>query len=151
MRAGSSRSTRTLTATGVPKGTSVLDWRTDVRPALLGYLATLATRIQWSDHLLRALLDELHVTDEFHHLVGLVGPATHPDHDAAQRLGLALLLRRSWDPDDLADLVGRLGLVPPSLASFTRQRSATPADGGHRRRRQGRTSPPGPRARTETL
>lgn len=146
MRDGCSRSARLVTATGVPHGAPVLDWRTDVRPALVGRLATLATRIQWSRQLLEALLKELHVSDEFDQVVGLVGPATRADRDAAQRLGLALLLRRSWDPDDLADLIRRLGLVPPSSAHSTHQRTATPVDGGRRRRRSGRTSPSEPRA-----
>lgn len=146
MRDRLSRSTRTLAATGVPKGAPVLDWRTDVRPVLLGRLATLAKRIQWSPQLLDALLDELHVTEEFDQVVGLLGPAMRVHRDAAKRLGLALLLRRSWVPDDLTDLVCRLGLVPPSPTSSTNPRTATPADGGRRRRRQGRTPPPGPRA-----
>ncbi len=145
MHDDSSRSTRVRTKTGVPVGTPVLDWRTDVRPALLGRLATLATRLQWSDTLLAALLDELHVTAEFDASVGLLGPSARPARDAARRLGLALLLRRSWNPDDLTDLVGRLALLPPSPAHSTTQRTATSA-ARYPRRRQGRTSPPGPRA-----
>jgi len=56
-----------------------------------------------------ALMEELHVDDSLEHLLGCslhsLGRSRYP-----QAIAIALALRHSWRPDDLADVIRRLDL-----------------------------------------
>ena len=141
------RTARPMNTTGTPTSVPVVDWRTDVRPLVIRDLADLVKRLEWSTPLLIALLEELHVTEEFDRLIGRL--RLQPDRDAPRLLALALFLRHSWDHDDLAAVVNQVLFPPPNLAA-----PSTPAtvrgDRGKRRRSQACTSPSGPRVRKES-
>ena len=96
-----------------------------------------------SRRLLHALLEELHISDDFDALVGRV--ARLPASQYPRLLAIALLLRHSWCPQDLVRAATRLGL--PRLASLTPDTRHTPRDGGHRRRAAARTPLLEPRTR----
>lgn len=147
MRDGSSRTSSSVTMTGTPSGVSVDDWRTCVRSIVLHDLADLTQGLTWSGALLVALLEELHVTEEFDRLIGRV--RLDARRDAPRLLALALFLRHSWDQADLAAVVDRVLFPPPEL-DLPPIPTTQHGDRGHRRRRQARTSPSGPRARKET-
>jgi hypothetical protein len=75
-------------------------------------------------------------------LVGRV--SRQPASQYPRLLAIALLLRHSWCPQDLARTATRLGVSRPTLLTPDSRR--TP-DGGHRRRLVVRTPLPGPRTR----
>ena len=106
-------------------------------------LAEGAGGLTLSRELLHALLEELHVSDDFDVLVGRV--ARLPANQYPRLLAIALLLRHSWCPQDLARTATRLGLSRPTL--LTPESRTTPRDGGHRRRAAARTPLPEPRTR----
>ncbi len=54
-----------------------------------------------------ALIEELYVEDDFHALLG--DPKDLPRRRYPQAVALALALRHSWRPDDLACILRRLG------------------------------------------
>lgn len=119
-------------------------WRRYVRPHLLRQAATATRGLQWSPRLVKALLDELHVYDESLALTG--ASAARTDADLPRLVLVALLLRHSWHPYDLAELATRVGasaVVPISPAALDPPHLAAP------RRGDPRTSPSGPRARKE--
>ena len=93
--------------------------------------------------LLQALLEELHISDDFDVLVGRV--ARQPASQYPRLLAIALLLRHSWCPKDLARTATRLGLS--RRAHSTSASRTTPRDGGHRRRAGARTPLAEPRTR----
>lgn len=68
-----------------------------------------AESMTWSSSLLRLLLDELYVDDLFADLMGQP-PASLSTGQYPQAIAVALLLRHSWRPDDLASFAGRLRL-----------------------------------------
>jgi hypothetical protein len=76
-------------------------------------------------------------------LVGRV--ARQPASQYPRLLAIALLLRHSWCPQDLARTATRLGLSRPTL--LTPESRTTPRDGGHRRRATARAPLPEPRTR----
>jgi hypothetical protein len=145
MRDGIPRSRRTNAhRAGAHENAPVLDWRRDVRPHVLRDLAERVSGLTWTRPLLFALLDELYVNDEFDRLIGPLGSLAL--RDGPRLAALALLLRHSWDPDDLADLVIGLALAPitnrnPRLNSSRRVR-----DRARRRHTRRRTSAQGRRA-----
>ena len=53
------------------------------------------------------LIEELYVEEEFRALLG--DPEVLPRRRYPQAIALALALRHSWRPDDLACILGRLG------------------------------------------
>ena len=61
---------------------------------------------------MHALLEELHISDDFDVLVGRV--ARLPASQYPRLLAIALLLRHSWCPRDLARTATRLGLSRPN-------------------------------------
>ena len=126
-----------------PKRVQVHDWRRDGRLEDLRALAEGAVGLTLSRGLLHALLEELHVSDDFDVLVGRV--ARLPASQYPRLLAIALLLRHSWCPQDLARTATRLGLSRPTL--LTPESRTTPRDGGHRRRAAARTPLPEPRTR----
>ena len=66
---------------------------------------------------LTALLDELHVTDDFDRLVGPISRL--PASQYPRLLAIALLLRHSWSLYDLARTGTRLGLAVGHSGSRT--------------------------------
>ena len=86
------------------------NWRRDHRFEDLGGLADSARGLEWSRGLLHALLEELHISDDFDVLVGRV--ARQPASQYPRLLAIALLLRHSWCPEDLERTATQLGLQP---------------------------------------
>ena len=85
-------------------------WRRDHRFEDLRALADGARSLEWSRGLLCALLEELHVSDDFDVLVGRV--ARLPTNQYPRLVAVALLLRHSWSSEDLERTAARLGLQP---------------------------------------
>ena len=110
------------------------------RVDVLRELADGAHALGWTRGLVNALLDELHVTDEFDRLVG---PTSHvPASQFPRLIAIALLLRHSWSLDDLSRTGQRVGLgVGPLEADLT----TFGCDCSQRCRRSSRTSLSGPR------
>ena len=145
MRDGSTRrrSTSPQETTWTPKRIQVDDWRRRGRLDDLRVLAEGATGLALSRGLLQALLEELHISDDFDVLVGRV--SRQPASQYPRLLAIALLLRHSWCPQDLARTATRLGLSRQTV--LTPESRTTPRDGGHRRRAAARTPLPEPRTR----
>jgi hypothetical protein len=89
-------------------------WRDDDRVEDVRALAVSARGLTWSRALLDALLEELHVSEEFDALVGRM--ARLPRSQYPRLVAIALLLRHSWDPADLERIGTRLGLRPVTSA-----------------------------------
>jgi hypothetical protein len=88
--------------------TSARRWRRDTRPRIVS-AAVLATKaLRWSPSLIEAVLEELYVDDHFEDLLGVPGALQAPQFP--QALAVALILRHSWHPDDLACILKRLAL-----------------------------------------
>ena len=146
MRDGSSRTASLMTKTGTSRDVSVDHWRTCVRPTVITDLAEGTKSLPWTNALLVTLLEELHITEEFDALIGQ--RRFDADRDAAPLLALALFLRHSWDPTDLADVVDRV-LFPVDDITVLPHATTTDRARGHRDRPEARTSPSGTRARKE--
>ncbi len=146
MRDGSTRrrSTSPHETTWSPERVQVDDWRRHGRLDDLRVLAEGASGLALSRGLLHALLEELHIGDDFDVLVGRV--AHLPAREYPRLLAIALLLRHSWCPRDLARTAARLGLPRPggSPAALTSEPPTT-RDRGHRLRDNTRASLPEPR------
>ena len=102
MRDGSTRrqSTSPQRTAWMPNHVQVHDWRRHGRLDDLRALAEGAGGLTLSRELLHALLEELHVSDDFDVLVGRV--AHRPASQYPRLLAIAVLLRHSWCPQDLA-------------------------------------------------
>jgi hypothetical protein len=137
------RSTSPQKMTLTPDRAQVDDWRQQGRLDDLRALAEGADGLVLSRGLLHALLEELHISDDFDVLVGRV--SRQPASQYPRLLAIALLLRHSWCPQDLARTATRLGL--PRQAHSTSAPRTTPRDGGHRRRAGARTPLAEPRTR----
>jgi len=83
-------------------------WRRDVRPRILQSVAHRLRGLKWSPRLLAVLLDELQVSDELEAIVGDFRRV--PIREYGRTLALAVALRHSWKPDDLAWLTRQLRL-----------------------------------------
>jgi len=83
-------------------------WRAESRIPALKEFARRAANVKWTRALFLLLLDELFIGDEFDEIVGdpeRISPSLYP-----QAVAIAIALRHSWRPDDLARTVKRLGL-----------------------------------------
>ncbi|ODS53515.1 MAG: hypothetical protein ABS36_12805 [Acidobacteria bacterium SCN 69-37] len=65
--------------------------------------------IRWTRPLIEATLEELYVDDHFEELLGRA-PGDLRSAQYAQAIAVALILRHSWHPDDLACMLKRLKL-----------------------------------------
>jgi hypothetical protein len=65
--------------------------------------------LRWSRPLIEAALDELYVDDHFEELLGRAPGDLRPSQ-YARAIAVALILRHSWHPDDLACMLKRLKL-----------------------------------------
>ena len=137
MRDGSTHRRRTSPqrTTWTPKLAPVDAWRQQRRLDDLRTLADGAGGLVLSRRLLHALLEELHISDDFDVLVGRV--ARQPASQYPRLLAIALLLRHSWCPQDLEHTAIRLGLIRVirPIAPATSRTTSTPRDGRHRRAR----------------
>jgi hypothetical protein len=86
------------------------EWRACVRPQILKALVHQARDLSWSRRLGDLLLEELHISDDFDRLIGRASGL--PRSRDPQLLALALVIRHSWCPQDLARVTQRLGLSP---------------------------------------
>ena len=145
MRDGSThrRSTSPQETTWTSERVQVDDWRRHGRLDDLRMLAEGASGLALSRGLLHALLEELHISDDFDVLVGRVSRQAASQYP--RLLAIALLLRHSWCPLDLARTTTRLGLSRDTHANS--ESRTTPRDGGHRRRAAARTPLAEPRTR----
>ena len=148
MRDGLSRpsSLRNPTGTSTTSGNVSVDgWRARLRAGVLGELAEATNELVWTHELLMALLEELHVTEEFDRLIGR--SRLDVVRDAPRLLALALFLRHSWDPADLSTVVERVLCLPDG--THPHPFANTRGNRGYRHRRHPRARPSGPRARKE--
>ena len=92
------------------------NWRHLTRPVILENFLTRTGDLRWSRELIDLLLDELHVGDEFDDLISRVPPSAQVNYP--QLVALALVLRHSWFPEDLARIIAEPGLsvsaIPPT-------------------------------------
>jgi hypothetical protein len=84
-------------------------WRRDVRPTAVRTAVSATKALQWTRPLIEATLEELYVDDHFEELVGRAPGDLRPGQ-YAQAIAVALILRHSWHPDDLACMLRRLKL-----------------------------------------
>ena len=114
MRDGSTRRGHTNTSPTDQRVVQLARRRDDDRVEDLRALALSARGLTWTRPLFEALLEELHISDDFD---ALVGRASHPSSSQYPRLiAVALLLRHSWCPEDLERTATRLGLLPATSA-----------------------------------
>lgn len=84
-------------------------WRRDTRPKLFRAAVSVTKGIRWTRPLIEATLEELYVDDHFEELLGRA-PGDLRSAQYAQAIAVALILRHSWHPDDLACMLKRLKL-----------------------------------------
>ena len=84
-------------------------WRRDTRPRIIRTVVSATRALRWSRDLVEAILEELYVDDHFEELLGRAPGDLRPGH-YAQAIAVALVLRHSWHPDDLACMLKRLKL-----------------------------------------
>ncbi len=76
------------------------------RRKLLRLLVARTRKVRWSANLVTVLIEELYVEEEFNTLLG--DPEILPLRRYPQAVALALALRHSWRPNDLACILRRL-------------------------------------------
>ena len=84
-------------------------WRRDTRPSLVRAAVSATRSLRWNRQLIEAVLEELYVDDHFEELLGRAPGDLRPGQ-YAQAIAVALILRHSWHPDDLACMLKRLTL-----------------------------------------
>jgi hypothetical protein len=84
-------------------------WRRDSRPKAIRAAVSSTKALRWSRTLIEAALEELYVDDHFEELLGRAPGDLRPTQ-YAQAIAVALILRHSWHPDDLACMLKRLKL-----------------------------------------
>ena len=103
---------RTRRTASTARRDDLADWRRLTRPVILDDFLDRTRDLRWSRELIDLLLDELHVSDEFDDLIGRVPPSAQVNYP--QLVALALILRHSWFPQDLARILAEPGLSPTS-------------------------------------
>jgi hypothetical protein len=96
-------------------------WRHTLRPCFLHLFAQGAATLRWSRTLLTLLVDELQTEDRVFELVGDLRRL--PVRRYPQAIAVAIALRHSWRPDDLALVARRLGITLSVTALSRRSRS----------------------------
>jgi hypothetical protein len=134
MRDGSTRRRHTKPSPAHERLVHLARWRHDDRVQDLRALCLSARGLTWTRALLKALLEELHASDDFD---ALVGRAPHSSSSQYPRLiAVALLLRHSWCPEDLERTARRIGLLPAtSTPLHTTTRVRRPQGRGRTERR----------------
>ena len=134
------RVTKLQPRTWTPERVQVQHWRQHHRVDVLRELSDGAHGLGWTRGFVNALLDELHVTDEFDRLVG---PTSHvPASQFPRLVAIALLLRHSWSLYDLSRTGKRIGL---GVGQLEAELNTFGCDCSRRRRRSFRASLSGPR------
>ena len=101
---------------------NLVDWRRTVRPTILRKATAATAGIDWSPALFLTLLDELGENDGLEWLVGPIRKDL--DVDAyPQAIALALILRHSWQPDDLDWILESLQLINRSNVGHSLRRA----------------------------
>ena len=90
-----------------PADSATRRWRRDTRPKSVRAAVSATKDIRWTRPLIEAVLEELYVDDHFEELLGRAPGDLQPGQ-YAQAVAVALLLRHSWHPDDLACMLKRL-------------------------------------------
>ena len=89
-------------------------WRREVRPRILGSAVAATESLRWSPALVELLFEELYVEDSLEEVLGS-RPRELQKRQYTQAIAIALVLRHSWLPQDLACILRRLGLPRGSL------------------------------------
>ena len=132
MRNEHRRSLQTRQTSSTARCDDLADWRRLTRPVILDDFLNRTRDLCWSRELIDLLLDELHVSDEFDDLVGRDPSPTQVNYP--QLVALALVLRYSWFPEDLARIVAEPGLAPsPTSPAVDRGPSSEVIDAANRR------------------
>ena len=92
-----------------PADAATRRWRHDRRPKSIRAAVSATKALRWNRPLIEAVLEELYVDDHFEELLGRA-PGDLRRREYAQALAVALILRHSWHPDDLACMLKRLKL-----------------------------------------
>ena len=92
-----------------PADAATRRWRRHARPTKVRAAISATKSLRWNRRLIEAVLDELYVDDHFEELLGRARGDLRPGQ-YAQAVAVALLLRHSWHPDDLACMLKRLKL-----------------------------------------
>jgi hypothetical protein len=124
--------TQTRRTSSAARRHDLADWRRLTRPVILDDFLDRTRDLRWSRELIDLLLDELHVSDEFDDLIGRVPPSAQVNYP--QLVALALVLRHSWFPEDLARIIAEPGLSPsPTSPAVDRGPSSDVIDSASRR------------------
>jgi hypothetical protein len=92
-----------------PADSAARRWRRGTRPKSVRAAVSATKGIRWTHSLIEAVLEELYVDDHFEELLGRAPGDLRPGQ-YAQAIAVALILRHSWHPDDLACMLKRLKL-----------------------------------------
>ena len=92
-----------------PADAATRRWRRNGRPKAIRAAVSSTKALRWSRALIEAALEELYVDDHFEELLGRAPGDLRPGQ-YAQAIAVALILRHSWHPDDLACMLQRLKL-----------------------------------------
>ncbi len=84
-------------------------WRRNARLKSVRAAVAATKALRWNRRLIEAVLEELYVDDHFEELLGRAPGDLRPGQ-YAQAIAVALILRHSWHPDDLACMLKRLNL-----------------------------------------
>ena len=123
---------RTRRTSSTTRRDDLADWRRLTRPVILDDFLDRTRDLRWSRELIDLLLDELHVGDEFDDLIGRVPPSAQVNYP--QLVALALVLRHSWFPEDLARIIAEPGLSSsPTAPAVDRGPSSELIDSAKRR------------------
>jgi hypothetical protein len=131
---------RTRRISTAARGKDLANWRRLTRPVILDDFLNRTRDLRWSRELIDLLLEELYVTDEFDDLIGRLSPTAQVNYP--QLLALALVLRYSWFPQDLARIIAEPGLSPsPTAPVVDGVRSTENIDAANRRRFTSHSAP----------
>jgi hypothetical protein len=123
---------RTRRTSAAARRDDLADWRCLTRPVILDDFLDRTRDLRWSRELIDLLLDELHVSDEFDDLIGRDPSPAQVNYP--QLVALALVLRHSWFPEDVARVIADPGLSPsPTSPAVDRGTSSDVIDVANRR------------------
>ena len=92
-----------------PADSATRRWRRNSRPRSVRAAVYATKGFRWTRPLIEAVLEELYVDDHFEELLGRAPGDLRPGQ-YAQSVAVALILRHSWHPNDLACMLKRLKL-----------------------------------------
>ena len=91
-----------------PANSATRRWRRDTRAKAVRAAVSTTKALRWNRRLIEVVLEELYVDDHFEKL--LAAPRDLRPSQYAQAIAIALILRHSWHPNDLACMLKRLKL-----------------------------------------